>query len=84
MDSRICQTITVSPAEPGDFPLRVNWHEIIEFQYVCLKSGANGVGIPDLLIAQHALQHGYAVYSLDKHFKLLNQLLKLKLYSIED
>ncbi len=65
-------------------PLEINWHEIIEFQYVCLKSGANGVGIPDLLIAQHALQHGYAVYSLDKHFKLLNQLLKLKLYSIED
>ncbi|ARU58352.1 hypothetical protein OLMES_4350 [Oleiphilus messinensis] len=23
MDSRICQTFAVSPAEPGDFPLRV-------------------------------------------------------------
>jgi len=24
MDSRICQTFAVSPAEPGDFPLLVN------------------------------------------------------------
>ncbi len=24
MDSRICQTSTVSPAKPGDFPLLVN------------------------------------------------------------
>ena len=64
-------------------PLEINWHEIIEFQYVCLKSGANGVGIPDLLIAQNAMQNGYEVYSLDKHFKLLNQILKLELYSIK-
>lgn len=28
--------------------LNFNWDEIIEFQLKCLKSGLNGIGIPDL------------------------------------
>ncbi len=61
-------------------PLAIDWKEMIEFQVRCLKSGANGVGIPDLIIAQNAKQHGCTVYSLDKHFRLLNQVLQLQLY----
>ena len=61
-------------------PLRIDWKEIIEFQVKCLKNGANGVGIPDLIIAQNARQHNCRVYSIDKHFQLLNQVLKVKLY----
>jgi len=61
-------------------PLVIDWKELIEFQVSCLKSGANGVGIPDLMIAQNANQHDCKVYSLDKHFRLLNQVLKVKLY----
>ncbi len=61
-------------------PLSISWDEIIEFQVKCLKGGANGVGIPDLIIAQNAKQNGCKVYSLDKHFRLLNQVLKVKLY----
>ena len=61
-------------------PLRIDWGEIIEFQVMCLKSGANGVGIPDLIIAQNAKENNCRIYSLDKHFHLLNQVLKVKLY----
>lgn len=61
-------------------PLSIDWSEIIEFQVKCLKSGANGVGIPDLIIAQNARQNACKVYSLDKHFRLLNHVLKVKLY----
>jgi len=61
-------------------PLTVHWSKIIEFQVKCLKSGANGVGIPDLIIAQNAKQYNCKIYSLDKHFQLLNQVLKVKLY----
>ena len=61
-------------------PVDIHWDEIIEFQVKCLKSGANGVGIPDLIIAQNAKQNNCKVYSLDKHFRLLNQVLKVKLY----
>jgi len=62
-------------------PLNIHWQEIIDFQVACLKSGANGVGIPDLIIAQNAIQHDYKVYSLDKHFGLLNRILNVHLYA---
>jgi predicted nucleic acid-binding protein len=61
-------------------PLSIHWDEIIEYQVKCLKGGANGVGIPDLIIAQNAKQNSCKVYSLDKHFRMLNQVLKVKLY----
>ena len=66
--------------EINQIPLRIDWKEIIEFQVNCLKNGANGVGIPDLIIAQNAKQNNCRIYSLDKHFHLLNQVLKVKLY----
>ena len=61
--------------------LDIDWGEIVAFQVECLKSGANGVGIPDLMIAQNAKQHDCKVYSLDKHFGLLNQVLQVNLYA---
>ena len=61
-------------------PLNIYWEEIIEFQVKCLKAGTNGVGIADLIIAQNAKQNSCMVYSLDKHFRLLNQVLKVKLH----
>jgi hypothetical protein len=67
--------------EINSVPLAINWDEIIEFQTMCLKSGVNGVGIPDLIIAQNAQQNNHQIYSLDKHFRLLNQLLKVKLHA---
>ncbi len=61
-------------------PLNIDWEEIIEFQLKCLKSGANGVGIPDLIIAQNTKQNNCKIYSLDKHFRLLNKILKINLH----
>ena len=58
-------------------PLGIDWQEIIEMQVKCLRSGANGIGIPGLIIAQNAKAHGCAVYSLDRHFGLMNRVLKL-------
>ena len=56
-------------------PLEIDWREIIEVQTRCLRQGLNGIGIPDLIIAQNAKQHGCAVFSLDGHFVLLRKLL---------
>jgi PIN domain. len=36
--------------------LTLNWDQIIEFQFKCLKNGLSGIGIPDLIIAQNATQ----------------------------
>ncbi len=66
--------------EINRLPLQINWEEIIEFQTKCLKSGANGVGIPDLIIAQNAKSNHCKVYSLDKHFRLLEKVIKVKLF----
>ena len=49
-------------------PLQINWNELVEFQVQCLKSGSSGIGIPDLIIAQNAVQNKLLVYSIDKHF----------------
>lgn len=62
-------------------PLNIQWNEIIDYQVKCLRNGANGVGIPDLIIAQNAKQNDCSVYSLDKHFQLMHQVVKVKLYS---
>ena len=61
-------------------PLNIDWPAIIGVQSKCLRIGINGVGIPDLIIAQNATQNNCSIYSLDKHFQLLNQVLKLKLH----
>ena len=58
-------------------PLRIDWAEIIQFQVNCLQAGLNGLGIPDLLIAQNARQNQCQVYSLDKHFRLLSPIIQI-------
>lgn len=60
------------------FDLSVNWNQIIDFQYKCIKSGLNGIGIPDLLIAQNAKQNHCEIYSLDNHFRLMKDILDLQ------
>jgi predicted nucleic acid-binding protein len=52
-------------------PLKIDWEEIVEMQIKCIRSGINKVGIPDLLIAQNAIQNKLVLYSLDKHFNLM-------------
>lgn len=55
-------------------PLLIEWEQIIQFQVDCLRAGMHGVGITDLLIAQNAKQNQCQLYSLDKHFRVLNQM----------
>ena len=59
--------------------LYIDWNQIIEYQYKCLKKGLNGIGIPDLVIAQNAKQHHSEVYSLDKHFILMHEILNVRM-----
>jgi len=61
-------------------PLQIDWDEIIQFQHKCLKNGTSGIGISDLLIAQNVMKNYCQIYSLDKHFQILKQVLPLKLH----
>jgi predicted nucleic acid-binding protein len=60
-------------------PLAVDWNGIIEMQVECLRNGINKVGIPDLMVAQNAMQHNLSLFSLDKHFRLLGKHVPLVL-----
>jgi len=59
--------------------IHIEWDQLIEFQYKCLKNGLNGVGIPDLITIQNAKQNHCEIYSLDNHFKLIKNIVKIKL-----
>lgn len=61
-------------------PMSVIWDEIIHLQTVCLDNGINGIGIPDLMIAQNAMQGGLRLFSNDKHFALISRHTSLELY----
>lgn len=59
--------------------LSINWNQLIDFQFKCLKNGLNGIGIPDLIVVQNAKQNRCQIYSHDNHFKLMEDILKLRL-----
>ena len=61
-------------------PLAVDWDNLIQMQIACLKHGINNVGIPDLMIAQHAIQNRLELYTRDKHFTLIAQHVPLTLH----
>jgi len=60
--------------------LSIDWSQIIGDQYKCLKNGLNGVGIPDLIIAQNAKQNDCQIFSLDNHFSLMKEVLALRIH----
>ncbi|MFO7911281.1 MAG: PIN domain-containing protein [Desulfotignum sp.] len=66
--------------EVGRLPMSIDWQQIQSFQFICLKNGINGIGIPDLIIVQNAIQNNSVIFSLDKHFKLMQDSLNFKLY----
>ena len=59
------------------FRLNIIWEQIIGYQYQCLRKGINGIGIPDLIIAQNAIQNNCKIFSLDSHFGKMKEAFKL-------
>lgn len=64
-------------------PVFINWEGIIGLQTQCLKHGVNGVGLPDLMIVQTALEYKIPIFSIDKHFKKINSFLKFDSFEKE-
>ncbi|MBI5102178.1 MAG: PIN domain-containing protein [Nitrospirae bacterium] len=61
-------------------PMNIDWNDIIKMQSLCLNKGTNGVGIPDLIIAQNSIQGGLRLLSNDKHFFIMSKFLPLGIY----
>lgn len=60
--------------------LWTDWSDIIRMQTENLKHGINKVGLPDLLIAQNAVQNRVKLFSIDKHFLLMSGHLGFELF----
>ena len=60
-------------------PLNIDWDQLIEFQVKCLRKGVNGIGLPDLMVAQNARQNLCEIFSLDHHFKLMKDIVGFEL-----
>jgi predicted nucleic acid-binding protein len=58
--------------------LNINWQKIISYQTLCIKNGINKIGIPDLIILDNVIQNDLILYSLDKHFSLINEYINFK------
>jgi len=61
-------------------PILIDWNGITSLQTSCLKNGICGIGIPDLIIAQNAIDNKVMVFSHDKDFAKLQTISKLSLY----
>jgi predicted nucleic acid-binding protein len=59
--------------------LFIDWNQIIDYQYKCLKNGINAVGIPDLIIAQNAIQNDCEIFTQDNHFSLMRDILSFNI-----
>ena len=57
--------------------MSIDWSELVQMQSENLKHGLNKVGLPDLMIAQNAMQNGLQLCSLDRHFRLMAEIMPL-------
>ena len=60
--------------------LDINWNKIIKMQTLNLRNGINKVGIPDLIIAQNAIEGNLELFSKDAHFELMSKLHGIRLF----
>ena len=60
--------------------IKIDWVEIIDFQEINLRNGLNNIGIPDLIIVQNVRDNNLLLYSLDKHFELMNKYIGFDRY----
>jgi predicted nucleic acid-binding protein len=63
-------------------PLSPHWLRLETYQTCCLQKGFNGIGIPDLLIAQNAIDSDIPLFSLDKHFNWIAACTPLKILDV--
>jgi len=66
--------------EVSKLDIDIDWERIASYQYECLSKGINGLGVPDLIIAQNSKQNRCPIYTLDKHFKLMRDVIGFQLF----
>ena len=62
------------------YPVDIDWDDIRQMQIICIRNGINGIGIPDLIIAQNVIQNDLHLLSADGHFASISKHVPLSLY----
>ena len=62
--------------------MKIDWHRIMEYQALNLKKGINKVGIPDLILVQHIIDHRLTLFTFDKHFELMSKVHGYEVYKV--
>jgi len=60
-------------------PMRIDWTIVRAYQLMNLQNGINKVGIPDLIILHQVIDEKIALFSFDKHFKMMNEYVNFEL-----
>jgi predicted nucleic acid-binding protein len=63
-------------------PMNIDWEIVRDYQSMNLKNGINKVGIPDLIILQQVIDRKITLFSFDKHFKLMQNLLNFEILDV--
>jgi predicted nucleic acid-binding protein len=61
-------------------PMDIDWDNIVQMQITCINNGINGVGLPDLMIAQNAIRGNLKLFTKDKHFSMIAEKTRLNLF----
>ena len=64
-------------------PININWNNIIDYQTICVQNGINKVGIPDLIILDNIIQNDLMLFSLDKHFDIIQKYVDFEMMLID-
>ncbi len=57
-----------------------NWQDIIKYQTICLQKGVTGIGLADLILLDISVRNDLAIFSLDRHFDKLHELIDFNLF----
>ncbi len=63
------------------YKVDIDWDDITQMQIICIRNGVNGIGIPDLIIAQNAIQNDLQFLTADKHFASIAKYAPLSLHN---
>ena len=64
--------------------MNIDWNALVAMQTENIRHGLNKVGIPDLMIAQNAIQCNAKLFSIDRHFALMSGIQGLSVFKPEE
>jgi hypothetical protein len=60
--------------------LTIRWDSLIHMQIQNIKNGLNRVGIPNLILLQNVMDNNLLLFSIDKHFRLMQELFSFHMF----